>query len=137
MMSSKIKINTNLSIKHFFLLVIVFSIIFIGISIYNACYLLKRQDYIKTEATITNFITHFPSTQRHNYTTYIEYSYLYNNTEFTNIQRTLSNNNKSIGQQIRIYINPNNPLHLEQDFFQSYYCMYMMLADLKLPFGMH
>lgn len=116
MNTNRIKINTNLSPKHYFALIILFAVIFIGISIYNACYIIEKQDYIKITATITDLSDNY-SIRTENKVTSIEYEYLYNNQVYTNIQRTFSNNNKNIGQQINIYINPNNPKDVVDLFF--------------------
>lgn len=104
------KINTKISPSIWIMAIIVSLIMSLIFGTYTISNFIKTKDYIKTYAIITDVNYHYESSSDGgSLIENIKVKYTFNDLEYSNIQRVTFRNFYKIGKKVKIYVNPNNP----------------------------
>ena len=98
--------------------------------------MIKTKNYVKVDATITKVDYHLiPPDQSVEY--YIEFSYDYNNENYVSRSKILFTFNKKVGKKIKIYINPNNPSEVRNDYINNTTILMIIIPLLVFPVSVY
>lgn len=112
------QVNNNINQKTFLILIIFSLILFLIFGGYTINNFVKTKDYVKVYASITEVgYDVIPNgSGDSSYENYIKVSYTYNNNFYTNKQRVAFRFNKKEGDNIKIYVNPKNPIEIRDNY---------------------